>query len=135
MNASSSTSHSNAYINSGKHRKTLKRSGWTPIGIAAMVFGFMLAWPIGLAVLAYILWGGRVDDLISDMVKTVKGATRKSAASSGNAAFDDYKAATLRDLEEQQAEFADYVDQLRQARDRDEFEHFMNSKKNNKSKK
>jgi len=135
MNTSSSTPQNNTYINTGKHRKHRKKSGWTPIGIAAMVFGFILAWPIGLAVLAYILWGGRVDDLINDLVNTIKGAIPKPRSSSGNAAFDDYKAATLRDLEEQQAEFADYVDQLRQARDRDEFEHFMNSKKSSKGKK
>ncbi len=129
MNATSPSSHSHIHVKGVKHRK---KSGWTPIGIVAMVFGFMIAWPVGLAVLAYILWGGRVDDLISDLVDTIKGATRKTPPSSGNAAFDDYKAATLRDLEAQQAEFAEYVDHLRQARDREEFEHFMKSKKSKK---
>jgi len=129
MNATSSTSHSHIHVKPVRHRK---KSGWTPIGIAAMVLGFMVAWPVGLGVLAYILWGGRVDDLISDLIDTIKGATRRTPPSSGNAAFDEYKAATLRDLEEQQAHFADYVDQLRQARDRDEFEHFMNSRKSKK---
>ncbi len=133
MNATSSTSSNHINVKSAKQRK---KSGWTPIGIAALVLGFMVAAPIGLAVLAYILWGGRIDDLISDAVDMIKGVTSRKPSgfrgSSGNAAFDDYKAATLRDLEEQQAEFAEYVDQLRQARDREEFEHYMKSKKSKK---
>jgi hypothetical protein len=126
MNSTTSTSHQNVNVNARKRRK---KSGWTPIGIAAMVLGFMVSWPIGLAVIAYMMWGGRVDDLIKDTVDLVKGAVRPAPATSGNAAFDEYKAATLRDLEEQQAEFAEYVDHLRQARDREEFEHYMKSKK------
>jgi len=129
MNATSSTSENHIHV---KGSKRSKKSGWTPLGVAAMVLGFIFAWPLGLAVLAYILWGGRVDDLVTKAVNSFKGATRRTPSSSGNAAFDDYKAATLRDLEQRQAEFAEYVEQLRQARDREEFEHFMNSKKNRK---
>lgn len=113
-------------------KRAKKKSGWTPIGVAALVLGFMAAFPIGLAVLAYILWGGRVDDLISDAVNALKGTFNQSsgpASSSGNAAFDDYKAATLRDLEQQQQEFSDYVEQLRKTRDREEFEHFIKARK------
>jgi len=133
MNATHSSSHGHIHLKGlGKRKHKRKRSGWTPIGIAAMVLGFMVAAPVGLAVLAYILWGGRIDDLITDGIDMIKGATKRTPQSSGNAAFDDYKAATLRDLEEQQAEFADYVDHLRQARDREEFEHFMKSKKKRK---
>ena len=129
MNATSHTSH--GHINMKRSRR-YKKSGWTPLGIAAMVLGFIVAWPLGLAILAYILWGGRVDDLAYKAVDSIKSATRKTPATSGNAAFDEYKAATLRDLEQQQDEFAEYVEQLRQARDREEFEHFMKSKKNKK---
>ncbi len=128
-----STHGSNVNMN---FKRKKKKSGWTPIGVAALVLGFMAAFPIGLAVLAYILWGGRVDDLISDAVDALKNAfnngSHSPASSSGNAAFDEYKAATLRDLEQQQAEFADYVDQLRKTRDREEFEHFIKSRKKGK---
>jgi len=127
MNATSHTSHN--HINMKRARRC-KKSGWTPLGIAAMVLGFIVAWPLGLAVLAYILWGGRIDDLVNRAVDSIKGATRRTPSSSGNAAFDEYKAATLADLEQRQAEFDEYVEQLRHARDREEFEHFMNSKKN-----
>jgi len=36
---------------------------WTPLAVAAAVLGFVTWWPIGLAVIAYIMWGGSIDDL------------------------------------------------------------------------
>ena len=101
-----------------------RSSRWTPLGIAATILAFIVWWPLGFAVLAYILWGGSVDQLLSDAVDQLKGLARP-AASSGNAAFDQYKAETLKRLEEEQAEFAEYVEKLRQARGQEEFERFM----------
>ena len=98
---------------------------WTPIGIAAMVLGFAVWWPIGLAVIGYILWGGSIDDIVNDGIASVKKMARPAQTSSGNAAFDAYREETLRRLEEEQAEFDEYVEYLRQARDQDEFERFM----------
>ena len=45
--------------------------------------------------------------------------------SSGNRAFDDYKAETLRRLAEEQREFLAFLSRLRHARDKDEFDRFM----------
>ncbi len=47
------------------------------------------------------------------------------APPSGNRAFDDYRSETLRRLEDEQKEFVDYLDRLRQARDKQEFDQFM----------
>jgi hypothetical protein len=46
-------------------------------------------------------------------------------ASSGNAAFDDYREETLRRLEEEQREFREFLDRLRKAKDKQEFDQFM----------
>jgi Protein of unknown function (DUF2852) len=46
-------------------------------------------------------------------------------ASSGNRAFDDYRADTLRRLEEEQREFKEFLRRLRFAKDRAEFDQFM----------
>ncbi len=46
-------------------------------------------------------------------------------ASSGNAAFDEYRAETLRRLEEEQQEFKGFLERLRVAKDRAEFDAFM----------
>ena len=47
-------------------------------------------------------------------------------ASSGNSAFDAYKADTLRRLEEEQNNFQDFLKRLRDAKDKAEFDQFMN---------
>ena len=39
--------------------------------------------------------------------------------------FDEYRAETLRRLEEEQREFVEYLDRLRQAKDKAEFDQFM----------
>ena len=50
-------------------------------------------------------------------------------ASSGNVAFDEYRVETLRKLDEEQREFRDYLDRLRSAKDRAEFDQFMNERR------
>ncbi len=46
-------------------------------------------------------------------------------STSGNRAFDDYRAETLKRLEDEQREFKDYLERLRMAKDRAEFDQFM----------
>ena len=36
---------------------TFIKPQWGPLTIALMVLGFVVFWPLGLAMLAYILWG------------------------------------------------------------------------------
>ena len=45
--------------------------------------------------------------------------------SSGNRAFDEYRAETLRRLEEEQREFMEFLNRLRHAKDKAEFDQFM----------
>jgi hypothetical protein len=105
--------------------KIVKR--WTPLSIAAMVLGFMVWLPLGLAVLGYILWGGSVDIAAKDVVNRIR------TPHSGNSAFDDYKRQTLKRLEEEQNAFNDFVEHLRQSRDREEFEKFMANRSTSKA--
>ena len=49
----------------------------------------------------------------------------KQPLSSGNRAFDDYRAQTLQRLEEEQREFRDFLERLRKAKDKAEFDQFM----------
>jgi hypothetical protein len=48
-----------------------------------------------------------------------------SPSSSGNRAFDDYRSETLKRLEEEQKEFKEFLERLRFAKDRAEFDQFM----------
>jgi len=50
--------------------------------------------------------------------------------SSGNRAFDDYRADTLRRLEEEQREFREFLQRLRAAKDKSEFDQFMAERRN-----
>ena len=50
--------------------------------------------------------------------------------SSGNVAFDEYREETLRRLDEEQREFREFLDKLRSAKDRAEFDQFMTERRN-----
>ena len=53
-----------------------------------------------------------------------------SPRSSGNRAFDDYREQTLRRLEEEQREFREFLERLRFAKDREQFDQFMTERRN-----
>ena len=50
--------------------------------------------------------------------------------SSGNRAFDEYRTETLKRLEDEQREFRDFLDRLRMAKDKSEFDQFMTERRN-----
>ena len=100
-----------------------------PAWIAATLVGFFLFWPLGLAILAYLAWSGRLaamrQEAPGQWSNLRSGLSRGFAPRSGNQAFDDYRAETLRRLEEEQKEFVEYLERLRRARDKAEFDQFM----------
>ncbi len=53
---------------------------------------------------------------------------RTAFTSSGNSAFDAYKADTLRRLEEEQASFEEFLKRLREAKDKAEFDQFIDER-------
>ena len=91
--------------------------------IVAMILGFIFFWPLGLALLFYMIWSDRMFSK-SHSCSPSKSFYRRDA-SSGNAAFDAYKADTLRRLEEEQQQFEAFMDRLRAAKDQSEFDEFM----------
>lgn len=101
--------------------------------IIMMVLGFVLFWPIGLAVLAYMIWSGRMGCGNKKHWKNWRHENwhnlHSAVRPSGNSAFDEYKAETIRRLEDEQTEFRDFLDHLRQSKDKAEFEMFMNGRK------
>ncbi|MDD9715926.1 DUF2852 domain-containing protein [Dinoroseobacter sp. PD6] len=99
----------------------LDRKG-KPAWIVAMVLGFIFFWPIGLALLAYMIWGKKMFKSQS----TCKSySLTHGFKSSGNTAFDAYKADTLRRLQDEQEAFEAFLDRLRAAKDKSEFDQFM----------
>ena len=90
--------------------------------IAAMVLGFILFWPIGLAILAYMIWSKR---MFTGSCGRSRAVRRTAYAPSGNGAFDAYREETLRRLEEEQDAFQSFLERLRAAKDKAEFDAFM----------
>jgi hypothetical protein len=114
------------------------KAGW----VAIVVLGFWLAWPIGLMTLAFLAGSGRLRMcgggrsrgkwFNMDNSGTSAGGMpfggvwgRKQPQSSGNKAFDDYREETLRRLEEEEREFQSFLERLRRARDKSEFDSFI----------
>jgi hypothetical protein len=108
-----------------------------PAWIALMVLAFIVYWPLGLAILAFVIWSGRMACWKGrGMSRWHEGAGSMRPAgtwwqpSSGNRAFDEYRTETLRRLEEEQREFHDFLARLRMAKDKSEFDQFMAERRN-----
>jgi hypothetical protein len=120
-----------------------------PAWIALMIFGFCVFWPLGLAILAFAIWSGRMACGRGHGMSRWQrdgwqpgsgqsGPSMRSAGtwwqpqprSSGNRAFDEYRTETIRRLEDEQREFHDFLDRLRMAKDKSEFDQFMAERRN-----
>ncbi len=99
--------------------------------IAAMVLGFIFFWPLGLALLAYMIWSKRMFSKSGGCRQARYAglhAAQAAARPSGNAAFDAYKTETLRRLEDEQKAFEEFLARLREAKDKAEFDQFMDDR-------
>jgi hypothetical protein len=116
---------------------------WHPAWIVLMVLGFIFWWPVGLAILAFTLWsrrmscwGGHNYDHWQEKMERMRAKMERFGhggwvgPSSGNRAFDDYRSETLTRLEEEQREFREFLQRLRMAKDKAEFDQFMTERRN-----
>ena len=117
-----------------------------PAWIGLTVLSFFLWWPLGLVVLGFLIgsglmacwaqgggtrWQRRMERMQQRMARMQAAAERwgsgggRARDTTGNRAFDEYRAETLRRLEEEQREFREFLDRLRHAKDKAEFDDFM----------
>ncbi|SEN08459.1 Protein of unknown function [Pseudorhodobacter antarcticus] len=129
------TSPSDSYPTTGIMTWPRRVEGWLDARgrlawIAVMVVGFVIAGPLGLGILAYMLWTKKFSGC---------GAARRDRAgytsfrfgmqpSTGNSAFDAYRTDTIKRLEEEQAAFEAFLKRLRDAKDKQEFDSFMDDR-------
>lgn len=119
------------------------RGRWTALNIVLMILGFAIFWPLGLAMLAWIIWGDEIGEKAEALKDQVRAFTDRASAAgrafghTGNAAFDEYRARELERLEEERrklegmrAEFEDFLKELRRVKDQEEFDRFMTSFRN-----
>lgn len=94
--------------------------------IAAMVLGFIFFWPVGLALLAYMIWSKRMFS--GKCASRSSQLRRHGFSSSGNSAFDAYKADTIQRLQDEQEAFEAFLERLREAKDKTEFDQFLDDR-------
>jgi Protein of unknown function (DUF2852) len=123
------------------------------MGLLFLILGLVWWFPIGLFVLAAFLviramgywhrpqfagagafppsgWGaGRWESRMLERTPS-RGPGNWRQPSSGNRAFDEYRAETLRRLEDEQREFKEFLGRLRVAKDRAELDQFLNERRN-----
>ena len=110
------------------------RSPFHPGWIVLTVLGFIIWWPVGLVMLFFTLrsknmgcWSnGRLERKMERMREKMESrGFGFGPPTSGNRAFDEYRVETLKRLEEEQHQFKDFLDRLRHAKDKEEFDAFM----------
>ncbi|PZQ17945.1 MAG: hypothetical protein DI565_04280 [Ancylobacter novellus] len=139
---------------------------WTALTIALTAIGFVVFWPLGLAMIVYVIWGERImteargtEGLVAkarracdDLGRTFRSEFRPRGADgagascgfgtarrTGNAAFDSWREAELRRLDEERrkidettAAFEAHLRAERGAQDdsrqREEFDSFMSGR-------
>jgi hypothetical protein len=100
--------------------------------VAAIILGFVACWPAGLAILGYTIWSKRMFSCRHrhhrHPDRFARFGERFGSAPfppTGNAAFDAYREETLKRLEDEHREFVDFLQKLREAKDKAEFDQFM----------
>jgi hypothetical protein len=121
--------------------RTTCRGRWTALNVVLMIIGFAMFWPLGLAMLAWIVWGDEISAKAEEFKGQFRSFTERSPsfggapfAHTGNLAFDEYRKRELerlaeerRKLEEMRAEFDAFLKELRRVKDQEEFDRFMAS--------
>jgi len=111
-----------------------------PAWVFLLILSFFFNWMLGLAFFAFLIWSGRMGCWkrggLSRMHQGAGPMWQQAAGtwwqprSSGNNAFDEYRSETLRRLEEEEKEFREFLERLRAAKDKAEFDQFMADRRN-----
>jgi hypothetical protein len=137
----------------GDERSRGRRCGRPPraLEIVAVVFMFIYFWPVAVA---YLVWKAMGYPMLDEARTFFRSKVREGFDSSfrspfgagsfggapfggtGNAAFEDYRRRELERLEEERRRldeeahaFRDFVEELKRAKDREEFDAFMNRRR------
>ncbi len=128
--------------------RSCSRGRWSALNIVLMIIGFAVFWPLGLAMLAWIIWGDEIGRRTQEFKGQFRSFSDRAAAfrpagsfgfagPSGNAAFDEYRERELKRLDEERrkldelkGEFETFVRELRRVKDQEEFDRFMQDFRN-----
>ena len=127
--------------------RTTCRGRWTALNVVLMIIGFAMFWPLGLAMLAWIIWGDEIGQKVEELKGQFRSFSDRAPSfragpfrDTGNVAFDEYREQELKRLEEERrkldamrAEFDGFLKELRRVKDQEEFDRFMREFRNRTS--
>lgn len=98
--------------------------------IVTTVLAFVAFWPAGVGLAIILVWyrfgpilNQRQTRQRADRVKSA--ATQGTSDRTGNTSFDAYRTEVLTRLEDEQKTFVSFLDRLRDAKDKSQFDRFM----------
>jgi predicted membrane metal-binding protein len=102
---------------------------WMVVWAVAFLF-----WPLALLVGGGLLWRARARwqrsiDVRAHELNGGRPAAPNRKGAFANGAFEDYRAETLRRLDEESGKFREFLERLRKSRDRREFEAYMSARR------
>jgi hypothetical protein len=114
------------------------KGNWSPLNTAAMVFGFIFFWPVGLVILYWNISGRDVRDLpaaAKEKWEMFRGKQRKQQSSdSDNSLFNEFQQTQydrIREIKEEIVDrsnrFQEYRSDAKRRADEEEFNSFMSS--------
>jgi len=103
--------------------------------IPVTIVALNIFWPAGVAIALILAWRGGFAPTgpaaapprdVAEAVQSLVPTTAQK--SSGNASFDAYRASMINRLEQEQTDFEAFLVRLRTAKDRSEFERYMDDR-------
>ena len=102
--------------------------------IPVTIVALNVFWPGGIALAIILAWRGgfapgqRAAQPIEETVKSLLPDAATAPQSSGNASFDAYRSDMIARLETEQTHFENFLGRLRDAKDKSEFDKFMDDR-------
>ena len=110
-----------------------KTPGFNPFKLLAVIAGFAIFPPLGIAALVYFIWNARRNGggwRHGQAMAEGRGCGRRGRMGrTGNVAFDEHRAKVLDELEAERQAFAEHHAEERRKRDQEAFDAFQAKRK------
>ena len=122
--------HRGRFNRDGDYLWWAKTPGFNPFKLLAVIAGFAIFPPLGIAALVYFIWnarrhGGGWRHAHAAMGEGRGCGHRGRMNRTGNVAFDEHRAKVLNELETERQAFADHRAEERRKRDQEAFDAFQ----------
>ena len=113
----------------GDHFAWAKSPGFNPYKLLAVIAGFAIFPPLGIAALVYFIWNSRRHGAHWRSGRSMGCGHRGRMNRTGNVAFDEHREKVLNELEAERQAFAEHRAEQRRKRDQEAFDAFQAKRK------